>query len=403
MASPIVNPHGHDSANDLLPFQDYTIGQFNRECLKLYSNREGEVQDEGCSKALVRLVHFAVSGRHPDHGHQAYVDALYFSPHHETEFRLTRDFDSLICWTTSLQHVTAPLHVHPVALYKNTIQRDVHVAKRFDHFPGASTMFLVLFSLHTLTPMEQYEGPISIDLHRIPNVGLGSLSERTSIKVFFPMLHDRERPNVALSQGEMKLWYDIIVRPAALAVAPAAAASWPVSYDAEMFRTQTTSGSHAFGSVMLAAADIPTFGNQIQYRLAQQDWGRQAFFLTDVRGHKDISRHDAEFDNESNELFLSRSELELENMTLGLNLGALYQMNTVDNWCYVDVGIEVKVERQSVFWRSDGHQHLLAEILPDWTEEERQRRTERRHSNYTRDPAAQFTEISGFRLTVGPD
>jgi hypothetical protein len=142
MNTHFIGPLDHDDANDLLEFQDYTIQEFNRECLKLYTEREGEDEDE-CPKAMVRLVHFAISGRHPDLGHQAHVDALHFVPPDNTEFRLRTHIDSLICWTTSLQHITAPLHLSPLT---KPFRPTIHATKEFNNFPGACTKFCFPFT-----------------------------------------------------------------------------------------------------------------------------------------------------------------------------------------------------------------------------------------------------------------
>ena len=214
------------------------------------------------------------------------------------------------------------------------------------------------------------------------------------------MLFSTERTHVWLSQTEMATLYNFIIRPAAIAVAPTSKASWPISYSAEMFWTQTATGHHSFGSVPIAAADVFTFGTEIQHRLGQHDWGQQAFFFTDVRGYKDVSRHNAQPRNEPDELFLMRSEVELGNTAIGLDIDVLAGMNSEEERCYVDVGIEVAVPEHAVCWRSDGHQHVLKEIIPDWTDEECQRRTSKHHAHYRQDLLAQFTEVSGFRLTV---
>jgi hypothetical protein len=198
----------------------------------------------------------------------------------------------------------------------------------------------------------------------------------------------------------MKMVYDTIIRPAAITIAPRAAASWPVSYEQELFRTQTTSGSHAFGSVIIAAPDVPQFGIEIRRLLGQQPWGQQAFFLTDVRGHKDASRHDAQPQNEPDEVFITRSEHELARMTAGLDLDMLRGMDSEEESCYVDIGIEVTVPGHTVCWRTDGHQHMVQMIIPGWTDRECHHRTQRGYDRYRRDLLAQFTEISGFRLEV---
>jgi hypothetical protein len=229
--------------------------------------------------------------------------------------------------------------------------------------------------------------------HRIPNALLGWLNGGTTlVNVFFPMLYDECRSSVALSGPEMQRWYDLVMRPAAMAVAPKTAASWPVSYDAEIFQQKTAGGGVALPTVRVAA--VPALGVEIQRRLADQDWGQLAFFLT-------FSHHKAmQLDDGHNDRSVTCFEAELENVAQGLDLDALYAMDTTDDGCYVQVETEVNVEGHSVFWNRQGHRCLLEELFPESTGEECEEWTQRQQSGYTRDPVAQFTEISGFQFKV---
>jgi hypothetical protein len=138
----MANSTGYDSTNDLLPFEDYNVKDFTRECRHLFQLRDGEVEDEGgYHQGFMRLAHFAVSGRHPDHHHQAHVDALCYAPANDTIFTLTRDFDSLVCWTNTLAHINAHLYVHPIPLFKHTMDRPLHLSKRV-LLQGACGFFL---------------------------------------------------------------------------------------------------------------------------------------------------------------------------------------------------------------------------------------------------------------------
>jgi hypothetical protein len=229
--------------------------------------------------------------------------------------------------------------------------------------------------------------------HQIPNALLGSLGGRTFINVFFPMLYSKHRSSTVLSPPEMQRWYDSVMRPAAFAVAPIAAASWPATYDAEMFKRAC---GGALQSVSLEAADVPALGAEIQCRLADQDWGQGAFFLTISGGQEDFQSDDG-----GGQLsVVPHFEDLVGSVTQGLNLDMLYAMDTTDDGCYVQVGTEVMVDGHSVFWKTKGQKYLLEEIFPRSTVEEREKWTQRHYNGYTQEPVSQFTEISGFRFKV---
>lgn len=236
-------------------------------------------------------------------------------------------------------------------------------------------------------------------MHKIPNTAFASIGERITINLFFPGLYSIDRLGPQLTQTEMATLYQSIIRPAAIAIAPTAKASWPLSYTTEMFRTTQSSGTHSLGSVLIAADDVHTFGFRVIGLLQSEQWGQDAFFFTEVRGHKDASRHNPQGLAEPHELFMARSQVDLGKMADGLDLEVLMTMNNAPNVCCVDVGLEASVEGSSVFWRTDAHHRILKEMFPTWDEQKLRRHTDH-HANYKRDLVAQFTQISGFRYEV---
>ncbi|KAF8312596.1 uncharacterized protein EI90DRAFT_3022918 [Cantharellus anzutake] len=178
----------------------------------------------------------------------------------------------------------------------------------------------------------------------------------------------------------MKMVYDTIVQPAAITIAPRAIPDtdhfwWPRIW-----------------------IYVPQFGIEVRHLLGQQPWGQQAFFLTNVCGHKDASCHDAQPQNKPDEVFITHSEHELARMTAGLDLDMLSSMDSEEESCYVDIGIEVTVPGHTVCWQTDGHEHMVQMIIPGWMERECHHRTQWGYDRYRQDLLAQFTDISGFRL-----
>ena len=114
-----LRPTDPDPANDVAPFHTYTLKDFNHECLHLYRPHEGEnYNTDGYSKGEGRVIQFAISGRHPDHLTQAYIDVLQYAAPNSTEFTLIHDFISLLCISETLCHVHQTLSVHPIPPFK---------------------------------------------------------------------------------------------------------------------------------------------------------------------------------------------------------------------------------------------------------------------------------------------
>jgi hypothetical protein len=121
-----------DHANDLLDIQFYTLQEFTGECRSLLKPCKGDNEDDSDA----RVVEFATSGRHPDHAIQAYVDVLAYMPPNDTEFTLTRDFDSLIYISRTLGHIRRALSVYPIPQFKHTIRQPLHL--QYSFHPGAT-------------------------------------------------------------------------------------------------------------------------------------------------------------------------------------------------------------------------------------------------------------------------
>lgn len=149
-----LRPTDPDPANDLLPPQGYTLREFNRCSLRLYESRPDENDEtDPYSKRDARLIQFAISGRHPDDNIQAHVDLLPLQPPPSTNFTLTRDFDSLLCISENLSHITRALSVFPIPPFKHTLNRSLHL-----HVPGPGVSHPLplqnsdtLLTYHTLT------------------------------------------------------------------------------------------------------------------------------------------------------------------------------------------------------------------------------------------------------------
>lgn len=235
-------------------------------------------------------------------------------------------------------------------------------------------------------------------LHRIPNLVLATLGTRIHINVFFPALLYEDRPHRGLTQPEIHAWLTRIIYPAGRAAQPAGESSWPVTYETETHLRKIKS----FHTVLLHRMDARNFGlhiHDLTSACRQENdllWTEGLFFVTSVRGTKDISRFgldEINFDDAHRE--------SLESALQGLSVNVMMMDDNPSSKFWVDVGLEAGLARRTVVWRTDAHSKILRYALNQHiTQEVAVDETQLGSHKYERDLYAHILDISGFRYTV---
>lgn len=183
--------------------------------------------------------------------------------------------------------------------------------------------------------------------------------------------------------------YDLCMRPAIETVLPQEAGHWPPSYAAEMIRIQrhVFGRGLAHGTLDLPAFMVQRFGEELRDRVRALPFGENAFFLHTMRGTRGRSQHSP---NDEDEMLAALAEYL-----------SIFDVDLLDKRkCWIDIGLEYRSPGNVLQLRTDGHLHLVSEVLGLSSERDASRLTSVGSTLYSRDLAAQLDQISGFRLTT---
>ena len=176
--------------------------------------------------------------------------------------------------------------------------------------------------------------------------------------------------------------YEMGIREAARHTNPTAIGDWPATYDDEVFQARNHAQGFSWGTKIVAACDIVEFSQRLKAGLSEIEWGREIWFMTDIRGVKLAHYHD---------LTLEYAEQCLADLTTDLM--------TQDGIWFVDVGLELWESGYAYQWTTDSHARIVSQVL-GVTDTEAIRLT-RPGRRYNRDLSSHFLELSGFRSTTG--
>jgi hypothetical protein len=191
------------------------------------------------------------------------------------------------------------------------------------------------------------------------------------------------KSSAAVAEDILETLYNECVYAAAKDTIPSTAGHWPVSYSAEMDRIRKEGGRLSFGTVLVAGEDIERFGDRLMEYVRQYDWGQGAFFLHQLRGTRGQTAY--------NYLDSAARDRALENFFYFLDFDEINR----EKW-YVDWGVELQLDGYVLWWRRDSHWRLVASTLSLDAEEANE--LTKPSSKFFVDPAAQMTDVAGFRF-----
>jgi hypothetical protein len=232
----------------------------------------------------------------------------------------------------------------------------------------------------------------AVQPHEVPNICLGKFGERHTVRVFFP--HFVGDPNASgknhLSKEQQDQFYNLGIRPAALEVCPEAASDWPADRNSEMFRAKNHGPGFAWGTKLIGAADVESFGEALRdhCQLSGRDWMEDIVFQIQVRGLKMATGHDPT---------AAEAQRALDDFISFVN-------PDVPGQVWVDVGLEISVLNRACLWLTDAHQSMVQSAL-EVTEAQARTLTTPGRRRYQRDVTAHLPALSGCRIpldAVGP-
>ncbi|EKM49389.1 uncharacterized protein PHACADRAFT_106891, partial [Phanerochaete carnosa HHB-10118-sp] len=226
-----------------------------------------------------------------------------------------------------------------------------------------------------------------IDLHRIPNVCLGTAGHRQKTMIFFPHMYKPEGiPRV--SKEEMALLYDSCIRPTVVAVEPKSIAHWPVNYEACLMSMRDMRKQFHFTTRDIPHRKLHDFATTLHTNLNNHPVFRDSFFVHELRGIKGRTMHSAANPQDCDDAF--------DDAFATFETGQMLQI-PMSQW-YIDVGVEIHAPGLALQWRTDSHQKVLEYALPTPSVEEISQTIEGRH--FKKDVCSLLYDLSGFRVEV---
>lgn len=231
-----------------------------------------------------------------------------------------------------------------------------------------------------------------VPMHKIPNIPLGKVANRSIIRVFFPRMYHQFDSNL-VSPADLTIIYNRALLPIIRRLMPNQATHWPPSYEIAMQTSRDRGGRLHFGSLDIPHHLLPEFARS--YLRSVEDlrpYFRDAYFGHELRGWKAATVHNLEPEEDAEEqppaVPYERVEA-LEDLTRVLDISAIHP----DQWM-VDVGLEFGLRGKVVTWRTHGHKALVRHLVPQLRNPDR---TLKANKGFYQDPQMHMKDISGFR------
>ncbi|KAF9472808.1 hypothetical protein BDN70DRAFT_779560, partial [Pholiota conissans] len=310
---------------------------------------------------------FVLTGIYDDR--QIQVDPIKSTLSNDHGIQALRDYDSLLGLHEDIC-VQTYLTVYPVSKFEDTLRKNIHIKYSFSNQSGTYT---------------------DIPVHTIPNLCIAKWGTHNMIRAVLPGLYNADRRTPFLTKEELVTFYEKGLRPAIESLPGNAAAEWPPSYSAEMFRARGKNGTLSFQTKTLPDWHVRYLGDAIRDALSENNvpWGNGLVFLHQIRGVKSSNGHTptriAAYD--------SLDEF-CQNNDLAPNCHA------EGHW-WVDVGLEISSQQEECLaWRTDSHFHVVKHVL-EISDRSAQRITSIGSSKYIRDLTSHLTSVSGCRISPG--
>ncbi|KAF9520449.1 hypothetical protein BS47DRAFT_1357309 [Hydnum rufescens UP504] len=248
-----------------------------------------------------------------------------------------RDYDSMIATSRTLPYISA-LQIYAVARSADSLTKDVHIQ-------------------HPVQIRRGGNQTSQMPLHRIPNMGFAEFGGNGLVRAFFPNLPKSAwstTPGNIPEEYQDKFYQDIL-RPSLLEIAPLYEPNWPVSRNVEKFRIT----KHSQGG---------------------------GYPYHQIIGVKHTTDHQLMNDVESTQAL---QILMQDFLWMGHHL--------MENFaCYVDVGLEIHCPDHVVLWKASSHR-ALAQFALQCTPTDAIEAT-RPGSDYRIDYPASIVDLAGCRI-----
>ena len=230
-------------------------------------------------------------------------------------------------------------------------------------------------------------------MHKIPNLPLGKVANRSIVRIFFPRMYHRFDSS-KIPSPDIELIYNASLRPIIQELMPNQATHWPYSYQVAMETSRDTSGRLHLGSLDIPAHLLPDFASQFLRSVQElRPYFRDAYFGHELRGWKGATFHNLSNYNIPPQNDLHERVSALDDLTRVLDMPAI----NPDQWL-IDIGLEFGAPHHVVTWRSLGHSALLRHLCPNIRNLDR---VLERSKTFYIDHQMHLKDFAGFRWTPG--
>ena len=234
-------------------------------------------------------------------------------------------------------------------------------------------------------------------MHKIPNLPLGKVANRSVIRIFFPRMYHLFDSN-KIPSSDIELIYNRCLLPVIRQLMPNQATHWPVNYNVALETSRDIVGRLHLGTVDVPAHLLADFARLYLDMLAPlRPYFRDAYFAHELRGWKAATVHNIVRQNPQQQNGGPEDDLQYERIHALNDLTRVLHMPSIqlDQWL-IDVGIKFGIPGKIVTWRSVGHSALVQYLFPNL--DNVQRALDRSKTFYV-DNQMHLKDIAGFRWT----
>jgi hypothetical protein len=229
--------------------------------------------------------------------------------------------------------------------------------------------------------------------HHVPNTCIGKLGLRSKVLACFPALHiEGSTGNHAVSQEDIKTWFEDVIRPAVQVIDPARLTGLPPSYDAAVRQQKShATGRFHFSSFDIAGELVEHLCIEIQRRAGRFNSFKGMYFLLEFRGMKGVTRTVVARDATMEDILDSRRTGIVKAIT-PLNPDMLVADG---NKFWVDVAEEFSLPDHVLTLDRAAHATTLETVFPLITRQQAEAAV--RRQSYAIDTFAQVYQFAGAR------
>jgi hypothetical protein len=182
---------------------------------------------------------------------------------------------------------------------------------------------------------------------------------------------------------EQAVIFDAGIRPAIAQLLPENVQNWPATHHDAVWRARNHQRGLQYGTIPVPNWLVEDLGPAIRERLeGQHPWTQDMVFMVQMKGVKEATRHNPT---------VAMAAQQLDQL--------LQPLNIHDGTWYIDVGLELSQQGLAYIWRSDGHRHILANMLP-LALNRATSATDPNSWGYQQDLSAHLMDLSGCRVDL---